>query len=54
VANCNWRYLSLLPASANAGPGHLHQAGVNPEKPPAAVVQPAKLVLEGFQTRAPG
>src|SRR5882757_1575197 len=39
-------------ASANAGPGHLHQAGVNSEKPPAAVVQPAKLVLELLNARS--
>jgi hypothetical protein len=33
-------------ASANAGPGHLHQSEANSEKPPAVVVQPPKLVLE--------
>ena len=39
-------------ASANAGPGHLHQAGANSEKPLAAAVQPAKLVLELLNARS--
>jgi hypothetical protein len=39
-------------ASANAGPGHLHKAGANSEKPPAAALQPAKLVLELLNARS--
>jgi hypothetical protein len=39
-------------ASANAAPGHLHQAGANSEKPPAAVVPPPKLVLELLNARS--
>jgi hypothetical protein len=39
-------------ASANAGPGHLHQAATNSEKPSAAVVKPAKLVLELLNARS--
>lgn len=38
-------------ASANAGPGHLHQAGANLEKPPAAAVHPPKLMLELLNAR---
>ena len=39
-------------ASANAGPGHFHQAGANSEKPSAAVVPPPKLVLELLNARS--
>jgi hypothetical protein len=39
-------------ASANAALGHSHQAGTNSEKPPAAVVQPPKLVLELLNARS--
>jgi hypothetical protein len=39
-------------ASANAGPGHLHQAGANSEKPPAVTAQPPKLVLELLNARS--
>jgi len=39
-------------ASANAAPGHSHQAGANSEKPPAAVAQPPKLVLELLNARS--
>jgi hypothetical protein len=38
-------------ASANAGPGHLHQAGANSEKPPAEAATP-KLVLELLNARS--
>ncbi|HEV8076538.1 MAG TPA: hypothetical protein VGP66_11845 [Candidatus Acidoferrum sp.] len=39
-------------ASANAAPGHFHQAGANSEQPPAVVVQPPKLVLELLNARS--
>jgi hypothetical protein len=39
-------------ASANAAPGHSHQAGANSEKPSAAVVPPPKLVLELLNARS--
>jgi hypothetical protein len=39
-------------ASANAAPGHLHQAGANSEQSPAAVVLPPKLVLELLNARS--
>ena len=39
-------------ASANAAPGHSHQAGANSEKPPVAVVQPGKLILELLNARS--
>ena len=39
-------------ASANAAPGHSHQAGANSEKPAVAVVQPPKLVLELLNARS--
>ena len=39
-------------ASANAAPGHSHLPGANSEKPPAAVVQPPKLVLELLNARS--
>jgi hypothetical protein len=39
-------------ASANAAPGHSHQAGANSEKPSAPVVPPPKLVLELLNARS--
>jgi hypothetical protein len=39
-------------ASANAGPGHLHQAAANPEQPPLDVVPPPKLVLKLLNARS--
>jgi hypothetical protein len=39
-------------ASANAVPGHSHQAGADSEKPPAAAVPPPKLVLELLNARS--
>ena len=39
-------------ASANAAPGHLHQAGANSEKPQVADVLPPKLVLELLNARS--
>src|SRR5258708_12515432 len=39
-------------ASANAAPGHSNQAGANSEKPPVAVVQPGKLILELLNARS--
>jgi len=39
-------------ASANAAPGHSHQAAKNSEKPPAVLVDPPKLVLELLNARS--
>ena len=39
-------------ASANAAPGHSHQAVASSEKPLAAVAQPSKLVLELLNARS--
>jgi hypothetical protein len=39
-------------ASANAAPGHSHQAGANSQKPPVAVAQPGKLILELLNARS--
>jgi len=39
-------------ASANAASGNSHPVGANPEKPPAAAVQPPKLVVELLNARS--